>query len=158
MGDTLDRLFALAVVAGGAPTLRTSTRTQPHLTESAPESVVSRRMGTARWRRLTFTAVSAFALLLLFTQSAFADLRDFTLRNRSDVDIAYVYVSPSAADEWGDDIMGVDILPAGESIDVTFDPSLDFTCVYDVKVVGTGGELGYLYKVDLCTVTTVTFT
>ncbi len=114
-------------------------------------------MGTVRWPRLALSAVSAFALVVLLAQSAFADLRDFTLRNRSDVDIAYVYVSPSAQDDWGDDILGTDILYAGDSIDVTFDASDRFTCVYDVKVVGTGGEVGYLYKVNLCNVSTVTF-
>jgi len=29
------------------------------------------------------------------------------------------------------------------------------TCLYDVKVMGQGGQEGYLYKVDLCTVTNV---
>jgi hypothetical protein len=114
-------------------------------------------MGTVRWPRIALSVVSGFALVVLLAQSVFADVRDFRLRNRSDVDIAYVYVSPSAEDDWGDDILGTDILPAGDSIDVTFDPSDDFTCVYDVKVVGTAGEVGYLYKVNLCTVTTVTF-
>lgn len=103
-------------------------------------------------------AAGAIACVLVLAQSAFADQRDFNLRNRSDVDIAYVYVSPSAADDWGDDILGIDILPSGDSVDVTFDEvDDDFTCVYDVKVVGTAGEVGYLYKVNLCTITTVTF-
>ncbi len=114
-------------------------------------------MGTVYWRRLPLTIVSAFALVVLLAQSAFADPRDFTLRNRSDVDIAYVYVSPSASDQWGDDIMGEDILSSGNSVDVAFDTFDGGTCVYDIKVIGTGGEVGYLYKVDLCNVSTVSF-
>ena len=114
-------------------------------------------MGTVYWRRLPLTVVSALALVVLLAQSAFADPRDFTLRNHSDVDIAYVYVSPTASDDWGDDIMGTDIVPAGESVDVTFDTFDGTTCVYDIKVIGTGGEVGYLYKVDLCSISTVTF-
>jgi hypothetical protein len=114
-------------------------------------------MGTVYWRRLPLTLVSAFALVVLLAQSAFADPRDFTLRNRSDVDIAYVYVSPSASDDWGDDIMGEDILSSGDSVDISFDTVQANTCVYDIKVIGTGGEEGYLYKVDLCSVSTVTF-
>ena len=107
---------------------------------------------------MLLSVVGAAACVLLLAQSALADVRDFTLRNRSDVDIAYVYVSPTAADDWGDDILGTDTLPSGDSIDVTFDENTDdFTCVYDVKVVGTAGEVGYLYKVNLCTVDTVTF-
>jgi hypothetical protein len=115
-------------------------------------------MGTIGMPRLLLTFVSAMALALLLTQSAFADPRDFTLRNRSDTDIAYVYVSPSAEDAWGDDVLGEDLLFAGDSVDITFDDVDDsVTCVWDIKVEGTGGELGYLYKVDLCKVTTVTF-
>jgi hypothetical protein len=31
-------------------------------------------------------------------------------------------------------------------------------CVYNIKVIGANGEAGYLYAVDLCTASTVTFT
>jgi hypothetical protein len=31
-------------------------------------------------------------------------------------------------------------------------------CVYNIKVAGAQGEAGYLYSVDLCTASTVTFT
>jgi hypothetical protein len=91
-------------------------------------------------------------------QSVFADnQRDFTLNNNSSVDIASVYVSPSGVDSWGSDAMGTDVLPSGESISMNFTGSDDAACVYDIKVIGTGGEEGYLYKVDLCSVSQVTF-
>lgn len=112
---------------------------------------------TLRLRRLLLIAVSAFALALVAVQSAFADPRDFELRNDSAVDLAYVYVSPSAVDDWGDDIMGADILPAGQSMNVTFRKFDGSACAYDVKVIGTGGEEGYLYNVDLCSVSLVRF-
>jgi hypothetical protein len=102
--------------------------------------------------------ISAAALALLFAQSAFADPRDFQLLNKSSVDIAFVYVSPSGVDNWGDDAMGTDLLPAGESIALNYSGSDDSTCMYDIKVIGTQGQEGYLYKVDLCSVSQVTFT
>jgi hypothetical protein len=114
-------------------------------------------MSISRLPRLLLTAATALALVLVLVQSAFADPRDFELNNNSSVDIAYVYVSPSAADDWGDDIMGTDVLPAGQSVNVTFRKFDGETCNYDVKVVGVGGEEGYLYKVDLCSVSHVTF-
>jgi hypothetical protein len=114
-------------------------------------------MRTLRLRRLLLTAATASVLALVVAQSAFADPRDFELRNASAVDIAYVYVSPSATDAWGDDIMGTGLLPAGQSVNVTFGQFDTGNCQYDVKVVGTGGEEGVLYKVDLCTATNVTF-
>ncbi len=88
----------------------------------------------------------------------FADPRDFTLQNSSSVDIAYVYIAPSGTDTWGDDAMGTDILPSGQSVDMNYSGgSDDNTCVFDIKVVGSQGQEGYLYKVDLCSVSTVTF-
>jgi hypothetical protein len=95
---------------------------------------------------------------LLIAQSAFADnQRDFTLNNASSVDLASVYVSPTGIDSWGSDAMGTDVLPSGQSISMNFTGSADAACVYDIKVVGVQGQEGYLYKVDLCSVSQVTF-
>ena len=107
------------------------------------------------WRLAASISVAAAALLV--AQSAFADQRDFTLNNNSSVDIASVYVSPSGVDTWGADAMGTDILPAGQSVDMNFSGSDAAACVYDIKVLGTQGEEGYLYKVDLCSVSQVSF-
>jgi hypothetical protein len=108
------------------------------------------------WRLSTGVSLAAAALLI--AQSAFADnQRDFTLNNKSSVDLASVYVSPTGVDSWGTDAMGTDVLPAGSSIDMSFTGSDDAACVYDIKVVGVQGQEGYLYKVDLCSVSTVTF-
>ncbi len=114
-------------------------------------------MSLLRLPRLLLTGVSAIALVVVLAQSAFADPRDFNLQNNSSVDIAFVYVSPSDADDWGDDIMGADILTAGTSTDIVFKAFDGSTCQYDIKVVGVGGEEGYLYKVDLCRISTVSF-
>ena len=64
---------------------------------------------------------------------------------------------PTGVDSWGDDAMGTDILPAGASVNMNFSGPGDAACVYDIKVLGTQGQEGYLYKVDLCTVSHVTF-
>ncbi len=39
--------------------------------------------------------------------------------NNSSVDIYYVYISPSDSDEWGEDWLGDDIVPAGERYTIT---------------------------------------
>lgn len=115
-------------------------------------------MVPTRLRRLLLTGVSASLLAFSIAQSAFAaDPRDFTLNNESAVDLAYVYVSPSDYSDWGDDILGSGLLPAGQATSVTFGRFDGVTCNYDIKVLGVGGQEGYLYKVDLCTVTNVTF-
>lgn len=62
---------------------------------------------------------------------------DFTLVNRTGYAISSVYVGASKSNDWGEDILGQDILENGASVDIVFDPS-DVE-LYDIKVV---------YKVD----------
>jgi hypothetical protein len=115
-------------------------------------------MVPTRLRRLLLSGIAASLLAVSVAQSAFAaDPRDFVLTNNSAVDLAFVYVAPSSWDDWGDDILGSGLLPSGTSTNVTFRKFDGATCQYDIKVLGIGGQEGYLYKVDLCTVTDVTF-
>ena len=106
-----------------------------------------------RWPMLV---VGILALLFASATSAFADERDFTLHNNSSVDIYYVYVSPSSSNFWGDDVLGEDVLPSGDEVDITFDDPRK-TCVWDVKAVSHDGSMGYIYNVDLCSVSDVYF-
>lgn len=46
---------------------------------------------------------------------------DFTLVNKTGYDISEVFVSPTSEKEWGEDIMGKDILANGEVVNITFD-------------------------------------
>ena len=48
-----------------------------------------------------------------------------TLENVSGTDVCYVYISPSGADDWGDDWLGSqDVVQSGEQIDVTLDAGI----------------------------------
>jgi len=46
--------------------------------------------------------------------------QDFTLVNKTGVEIHAVYISPHDGDDWEEDILGRDTLPAGESVDIKF--------------------------------------
>jgi hypothetical protein len=101
-----------------------------------------------------------FVMVMLFAvglQQAHADPRDFTLINSTGETISFVYVGPSSSDDWGDDILGADILSAGQRLNITFSRFRPGDCLYDIKVVTTSNREGYLWKVDLCSTTTVTF-
>ena len=98
--------------------------------------------------------VSALAMVVLFSQVALADPRDFTLENDSLSTITRVYVSPTSSDSWGDDILDVDVLPPGESVDITFDASVGRTCIYDILVVTEDGSRTRKSRENLCTTTT----
>jgi hypothetical protein len=101
--------------------------------------------------------VAALAMVALSNSVASADRRDFVLVNNSSVTFIEAYVSPSESDDWGEDVMPYDVLYPGESIDIVFDRFVAGTCLYDIKVIGADGSEGVLWKVNLCTITTVTF-
>ncbi len=113
-----------------------------------------------RWSSRAIIAIVATAMLIaVTTTSALADRRNFTVVNNSQIVFAHLYVAATDSDSWDDDILGKDVLGPGETWDVAFSKydGEAGKCLYDVKVVGKGGEEGKLLKVDLCTVTTVTF-
>lgn len=46
--------------------------------------------------------------------------QDFTLDNKTGVEIHALYISPHDADDWEEDILGRDTLPTGQSVDIKF--------------------------------------
>ena len=94
-------------------------------------------------------------MVVASTSAALADSRDFTLNNNSDVIITHVYVSSVNTSSWEEDVLGRDVLSPGESVDITF--SGPGACSYDIKVLAVDGREGYLWGVDLCSTTDVTF-
>jgi hypothetical protein len=109
-------------------------------------------------RYLALPAIAALTLAFFVAHPAQADPRDFTLVNgTSATTLVEVYVSPSSAADWQDDVLGQDVLLPGDSTDINFVGFNTNTCTYDIKVVGKDGTTGELDKVDLCSTTTVTF-
>jgi hypothetical protein len=103
---------------------------------------------------MLIAGLSAFALAAGLVQNVFADPRDFTLENDSLSYITHLYVSPSSSDSWGDDVLGVDVLDPGQSVDITFDPSSGRTCIYDLLVVTHDGARTRKNRENLCTTST----
>ena len=99
-------------------------------------------------------AISALAPVIVQAQAVLADPRDFTLENDSLSYIIHVYVSPSSSTSWGDDILGVDVLGPGQSVDITFDTSIGRTCIYDLLVVTEDGSRTRKNRENLCTTST----
>lgn len=97
---------------------------------------------------------SSVMLLAGAVQTALADPRDFTLENDSLSYITHVYVSPSSSTRWGEDILGIDLLAPGRSVDIAFDPSIGRTCIYDILVVTEDGTGTRKDRENLCTVNT----
>lgn len=101
-------------------------------------------------------AATAFAALTFATAgSALAQgKQDFTLVNRTGYAIHEVYVSPSKADDWEEDVLGRDILDNGESVDISFSRK-EKACSWDVRIVFEDEDDAEWTGFDLCKVSKI---
>jgi hypothetical protein len=97
----------------------------------------------------------AFALVALCAVAAFAQTFDFTLVNKTGYPITEVNVSPADDNNWGEDVLGEDILPDGESFEVVFDKSYEAALLlfgvdkYDLKCSYKDGSSDEWYDLKL---------
>jgi hypothetical protein len=90
------------------------------------------------FKKILFVA----ALGVLFLVSGFAQNKalDFTLHNKTGVDIHAVHISPSDKNSWEEDILNDKVLADGESVHIQFSPH-ENAALWDLKVgdaEGTG--------------------
>ncbi|MGI9145217.1 MAG: hypothetical protein ACR2IK_01495 [Chloroflexota bacterium] len=109
-----------------------------------------------RSQRFLLALTSAFLIIGSMSTAALADQRDFNINNTIDYVLAHAYVSAASDPQWGDDILGKDVLNPGEAWRVGFNRGDGSTCIWDVKVVTLDGIEVKFPAVDLCTVTDVT--
>jgi hypothetical protein len=100
---------------------------------------------------------AAFALLAAVSAPALAAPGEFTVVNNTSFAISELYVGSSAADTWGNDFLGGQIMNPSQTATVTLYSYDGTTCLYDVAVVGQEGQRGVMYRFDLCTLDTLTF-
>jgi hypothetical protein len=65
--------------------------------------------------------------------------QDFTLVNKTGVEIDKVFISPHDADDWEEDILGRDTLPSGESVDIKFHRA-ETAQMWDLRVEDSKGN------------------
>ena len=83
--------------------------------------------------------------------------QNFTLTNNTGHVVTTLNVSPSNSDQWGEDILGRDVLANGESAQITF-PRAETQCSWDIKATYDDGDTTDARGVNLCETTTVTLT
>jgi hypothetical protein len=115
-----------------------------------------------RWltARVLGAALAVSMIVVSASPAAAADPRDFDLINNTGMTIDYIYVSPTSVDDWGDDVLGQDVLDHGQVVHITFPGGRvkGEDCIFDIKVMLTDeGKEGKLDSVDLCATRTVTF-
>ncbi len=107
-------------------------------------------------RRLFVGVLSAAVLAFAF--AAHAIDRDFTVVNNTGDTITQLYASPTTTTSWGGDLLGSDVLANGSSVLLHYTPSMyRGQCVFDIKIVDADSQQHVVNAINLCTITTVTF-
>lgn len=89
-----------------------------------------------------------------FVATANQNKQDFTLHNETGLEVKEVYVSPTAAEDWEEDILGTDTLATGDSVNITFTRRRED--MWDMKVVYRNGKSNIWTKLNLSQITDVT--
>jgi len=89
-----------------------------------------------------------FAAFVASTPALAQDL-NFVLDNQSSEAVSELYVSGLAQEDWGEDILGQEVLPSGEQVTVTIFEAGD-VCDYDLRIVYEGGSVIEEREIDVC--------
>lgn len=104
----------------------------------------------------TFVSLCVGAALLLGNQAiSFAGDQDFTLVNKTGVEIHNLHVSPADKEEWGEDILGKDTLENGASVEIKFHPKADAE-KWDLRVADKEGHAIEWSDLNLLKITKLT--
>jgi hypothetical protein len=103
-------------------------------------------------------AILCWLATLLISGQAHAGVQDFTLVNDTGDVIEEIYISPTAVEEWEEDVMGQDILDEDERVVIQFGGTGrdSNVCLWDLKVIYADGEAIVWHEINLCNVSTIT--
>lgn len=109
-------------------------------------------------RRLLLTMMMFGALFVsgaMTSQASAQGAQDFRLINRTGVEIYALYVSPHTSADWGDDILGLDTLPADEAVDITF-ARKERATFWDIRIEDSEGNYIIWERFNLRRISTIT--
>jgi len=109
-------------------------------------------MKKATWAILASFVILAAGLGLFAAQNK---VLDFKLVNKTGVTIEKIFISPADVNDWEEDVLDVDTLEAGETIEVKFDVS-ETTKLWDLKVEDHEGTAIIWENLDLSKVNILT--
>jgi hypothetical protein len=94
-------------------------------------------------------------IALLSASAARAGDQDFTLVNKTGVEIHSLHVAPHSGDDWGEDILGKDTLANGDSLEITFGKH-DRAHHWDLRIEDEKGNTLTWENLDLMKIEEVT--
>jgi hypothetical protein len=90
-------------------------------------------------RKALLAICLALTIVICLQQKARAGAQDFTLFNRTGVDIYSLYISPSDTNDWQEDILGQDMMLNGADLHITFDRD-EAAEKWDLRVADKAGN------------------
>ncbi len=103
-------------------------------------------------KQSSFFAMSALALVILFSLSAFAPLNAYSskktikIKNTTNFNVDEIYIADPDDHKWGNDILDPDeVLQPGEVVEVTVECG-----VWDVKLVAQDKSTCEISSINLC--------
>jgi len=88
---------------------------------------------------------------------AYAQELAFTLDNESSGDITELYISTLNSNSWEEDVLGQDVLSAGQQATVTL-TNTDGRCEFDMRLVYDDGSVTDERQINLCNLEDETYT
>jgi hypothetical protein len=107
-------------------------------------------------KKLMTVASGLLVMVAAFAARASAGTQDFTLVNKTGVDIHNLHISETGKDDWEEDVLGADVLANGASLEINFDGKE--ACMWDMMVKNEEGQGVFWRKLDLCKAHKVTLT
>jgi hypothetical protein len=98
--------------------------------------------------------VPTVLLVLLAAGPVTAGEQDFILVNRTGVEIYELYIRPTGADDWQEDVLSVDTLPDGQEIEIDFAPDEEAD-YWNIRVVDGEGDGIDWPEVNLTEISTI---
>jgi hypothetical protein len=110
---------------------------------------------TSRLKSTALGLLAVAGIALVAAATARAGDQDFTLINKTGVEIHSLHVAPHSSDEWGEDILGKDTLADGDSLEITFGKH-DRAHHWDLRIEDEKGNVLTWENLDLMTIEKVT--
>ena len=108
-------------------------------------------------RAVLAAALSAVALGTMGFQSNDGQDRRVVIINATGVTMTHFYASNSGRNDWEEDILGQDELPAGARVRINIDDGLG-ACLYDFKARFADGDELVRYRINVCQITEYRYT
>ena len=101
------------------------------------------------------TAAPAASPAASNSNTSAAAAQDFTLVNETGVEIDKVFISPHDKDDWEEDVLGKDTLPAGQNVEIKFHRD-ETAAEWDLRVEDKGGNAIEWENLNLLKISKVT--